>query len=272
MTIQLIDTHVHLNFDVLNSELAALRSRWQAAGVTQLIHSCVDPQEFPQLQAIADRCPEVSLSIGLHPLDADKWNQATAEEIWQGAKSDARVVAIGEMGLDFYKADNIHHQQEVFLTQLEIACQLDLPVIIHCRDAASALRQACQTLSSRFNLKGVMHCWSGTVEETRWFLDLGFYISFSGIVTFKNALQVKESALIVPDDRLLVETDCPFLAPLPYRGKRNEPAYVYHVAERLAQLRQTPLDRLAQETTENARQLFALPMLQSPNQTLAQVL
>jgi TatD DNase family protein len=258
MTIQLIDTHVHLNFDVFSSQLDAVRSRWQAAGVTQLIHSCVEPGEFPSLQAIADRFPEVYLSIGLHPLDAEKWTKTTAAEICQQATSDSRVVAIGEMGLDFYKADNIKHQQEVFLTQLEIACQLNLPVIIHCRDAASALRQACQTLSGRYNLKGVMHCWSGAVEETRWFLDLGFYISFSGIVTFKNARQVKDSALIVPSDRLLIETDCPFLAPLPYRGKSNEPAYVYHVAEHLAQLREVPFAQLAKDTSENARQLFAL--------------
>ncbi|WP_181256574.1 TatD family hydrolase [Merismopedia glauca] len=269
---QLIDTHVHLNFDVFSSELEEVRSRWQAAGVTQVVHSCVEPGEFSSLQAIADRFPEVSLSIGLHPLDAHKWNQTTAEEIWQGASSDSRVVAIGEMGLDFYKADNIQHQQEVFLTQLEIACQLDLPVIIHCRDAASALRQACQSLSSKYHLKGVMHCWSGTPEETRWFLDLGFYLSFSGIVTFKNAHQVQESALVVPSDRLLVETDCPFLAPLPYRGKRNEPAYVYYVAQHLAELRKTPLPKLARETTENARQLFALSLPENATKELVKTL
>lgn len=254
----LIDTHVHLNFDVYSSELDEIRSRWQAAGVTQVVHSCVEPSEFPSMQAIADRFPEVNLSIGLHPLDADKWTETTAAEIKEGASSDERVVAIGEMGLDFYKADNIQHQQEVFLTQLEIASDLDLPVIVHCRDAAVALKEACQSLSGNRNLKGVMHCWSGTPEETRWFLDLGFYISFSGIVTFKNAHQVKESAAIVPSDRLLVETDCPFLAPLPYRGKRNEPAYVYHVAQHLAELRNASFEQISYETTENACQLFGL--------------
>jgi TatD DNase family protein len=264
MTIQLIDSHAHLNFDLFSADLPDMRNRWQSAGVTNIVHSCVEPSEFPSLQAIADRFPEVSLSIGLHPLDADKWTETMAEEIRQKAADEARVVAIGEMGLDFYKADNADRQQEVFLTQLEIACQLDLPVIIHCRDAAVSLRQACQTLSGRYKLKGVMHCWSGTPEETRWFLDLGFYISFSGIVTFKNATQVQESASVVPSDRLLVETDCPFLAPLPYRGKRNEPAYVYYVAQKLAELRKTPLDKLAEETTANARQLFALKELEVP--------
>ncbi len=257
---QLIDTHVHINFDVFQSDLGSLQDRWREAGVVHLVHSCVEPREFKQIQSIADRFPEMSFAIGLHPLDAQKWKDDTAQEILTAAQSDRRVVAIGEMGLDFYKADNRDRQIEVFRAQLEIAYQLNKPVIIHCRDAAPELREVLQTYHRESkNIRGVMHCWSGNPEETQWFLDLGFYVSFSGIVTFKKAETVQNSAKMVPLDRLLVETDCPFLAPAPYRGKRNEPAYVRHVAEYLAHLRGIPLEDLAQATTHNACQLFSLP-------------
>ena len=257
---QLIDTHVHINFDVFQTDLDSLQDRWREAGVVHLVHSCVEPSEFKQIQSIADRFPEMSFAIGLHPLDAQKWKDNTAQEILTAAQSDRRVVAIGEMGLDFFKADNHDWQIEVFRAQLEIAYQLNKPVIIHCRDAAPELREVLQAYQQQDKaVRGVMHCWSGNPEETQWFLDLGFYISFSGIVTFKKAETVQNSAKIVPLDRLLVETDCPFLAPAPYRGKRNEPSYVRHVAEYLAQLRGISLEDLAQATTHNACQLFSLP-------------
>ena len=256
---QLIDTHVHLNFEVFQSDLHLLRERWREAEVAYLIHSCVEPTEFEAIRKIADQIPEMSFAIGLHPLDAHKWTANSACQILSLAQADERVVAIGEMGLDFYKADNHPQQQQVLEAQLAIAHQLNKPVIIHCRNAASELRKVLQRFwETTGNVSGVMHCWGGTLEETRWFLDLGFYISFSGIVTFKNAHTVHESAKSVPLDRLLIETDCPFLAPVPYRGKRNEPSYVRQVAQYLAQLKQIPLEKLALQTTANARQLFKI--------------
>ncbi len=256
---QLIDTHVHINFEVFQADLDALQQRWQEAGVVRLVHSCVEPQEFVEIRSLADRFPELSFAIGLHPLDAQKWQAGMVTEILDLANSDARVVAIGEIGLDFFKADNKEQQEEIFLSQLSIAEKLNKPVIIHCRDAAVRMRELLERfISSGGKVRGVMHCWSGNVEETQWFLDLGFYISFSGIVTFNSAKQVRESLVIVPDDRLLIETDCPFLAPVPQRGKRNEPAYVRHVAECVAQFRQVSLEDLARQTTANACQLFSL--------------
>ncbi len=258
---QLIDSHVHINFDVFQEDLEQLQERWQKAGVVHLVHSCVEPKEFSSIQAIANRFQELSFAVGLHPLDAPKWTDQTAEQISTLAASDRRVVAIGEIGLDFYKAENQQQQKLVFEEQLRIAVELNKPVIIHCRDAAIATREILRDYKQKnSSLRGVMHCWGGTMEETKWFLDLGFYISFSGIVTFKNAKQVQESARQVPSDRLLVETDCPFLAPVPKRGKRNEPAYVRHVTEYLAQLRQVPLEILAEQTTTNACQLFGLTL------------
>ena len=260
---QLIDTHVHINFDVFQGNLTSLRQRWQEAGVAHLVHSCVEPKEFQGIQSIADRFPELSFAVGLHPLDVDKWQDSTANEIETLATSDSRVVAIGETGLDFYKADNQKQQIFALQEQLKIAKNLDLPVIIHCRDAAAKLRDILTDFFQRVgSVKGVMHCWGGDIAETQWFLDLGFYISYSGIVTFKNAKQVQASAKIVPSDRLLIETDCPFLAPVPQRGKTNEPAYVFHVAEYMSKLRETSLETIAEQTTANACRLFGLQIKQ----------
>lgn len=257
---QLIDTHVHLNFSTFQDDLEELSCAWRAAGVVRLVHSCVEPAEFSGIQALADQFPELSFAVGLHPLDVEKWTEYTAAEILALARSDARVVAIGETGLDFYKADNQTQQRIAFEAQLAIAQSLDLPVIIHCRDAAAEMAGWLRTFFDRQgSVKGVMHCWSGNPEETQWFLDLGMYVSFSGIVTFKNAAQVHAAAQMVPDDRLLIETDCPFLAPVPKRGdRRNQPAYVVYVAERVAQLRGASVEAIAQQTTVNACQLFNL--------------
>lgn len=258
---QLIDTHVHINFEAFQPDLDAIADRWREAGVVRLVHSCVEPSEFPQIRDLADRFPELSFAVGLHPLDVEeKWTPDVVGEILTLAQSDSRVVAIGEMGLDFFKAENRDQQIEAFRAQLSIARQLDLPVIIHCRDAAETMATVMREFwQSEGAVRGVMHCWGGTPEETQWFLDLGLYVSFSGTVTFKNAKQIHESAKMVPSDRLLIETDCPFLSPVPKRGeRRNEPSYVQYVAHHVADLRGVSVEDLAQQTTQNACRLFGL--------------
>lgn len=260
---RLIDTHVHINFDTFQPDIEAVARRWRDAGVVRLVHSCVEPAEFPAIQALANRFPELFFAVGLHPLDVEqKWGSESVSEILRLAQSDTRVVAIGETGLDFFKASNQEQQKQAFTAQLALARQLNLPVIIHCRDAAAAMAELLHRFWQQHGVvRGVMHCWGGTPEETQWFLDLGFYISFSGTVTFKKAIQIQESAKMVPSDRLLIETDCPFLAPVPKRGeKRNEPSYVRYVAEQLARLRNVSCEELAMRTTENACQLFQLPL------------
>lgn len=265
---RLVDTHVHLNFSDFEGRLSQVAAQWRSAGVGYLIHSCVEPQEFKEIQAIANQLPqELSFAVGLHPLDAEKWTSDMAQQITDHAQSDERVVAIGEMGLDFFKATNHEQQGQVFEAQLKIAHHLGLPVIIHCRDAAQVMAEQMRQFWQDYgSVNGVMHCWSGTPEETEWFLELGMYISFSGILTFanKSAAHVKESARMVPLDRLLVETDCPFLSPVPHRGERpNQPAYVRYVAETLADVRGMTLEAIAQQTSQNACTLFnvALPDL-----------
>ncbi|MBD2034741.1 TatD family hydrolase [Leptolyngbya sp. FACHB-321] len=259
---QLIDTHVHINFDSFQADLDTIAVRWRDSGITRLVHSCVSPDEFPVIKSLADRFPELFFAVGLHPLDVEtKWTDTSANEILTLAQSDTRVVAIGETGLDFFKASNREQQEAAFEAQLRIAQQLDRPVIIHCREAAESMAAMLRTFWQQHGaVKGVMHCWGGTPEETQWFLDLGLFVSFSGTVTFPKATQIHESAQMVPSDRLLIETDCPFLAPVPKRGQRNEPAYVRFVAEQVARLRQMPLSDLALQTTQNACRLFSLPI------------
>ncbi|WP_299403974.1 TatD family hydrolase [Acaryochloris sp. IP29b_bin.148] len=259
---QLIDTHVHLNFDVFQSDLDQIAQRWRDHHVVRLVHSCVEPSEFDQIQTLAQQFAELYFAIGVHPLDVEKWTSDTAPRMQSMAQSDPKVVAIGETGLDFFKADNVQQQEQIFWSHLQIAQQLNLPVIIHCREAAIPMVQLLEKFwQTQGPVQGVMHCWSGTPAETQRFLDLGFYISFSGIVTFKNAAQVHESAQMVPCDRILIETDCPFLAPVPVRGKRrNEPANVRYIAQQVADLRDVSLEDLAATTTENACRLFQLSL------------
>jgi TatD DNase family protein len=260
--VKLIDTHVHVNFDSFVPDLEAVADRWRSAGVVGLVHSCVDPSEFERTRALADRFPELFFSVGLHPLDMNLWGPEMPALIQRLAQSDGRVVAIGETGLDFFKAEDRSEQLVAFDAQLRIAQALDLPVIIHCREAAAAMYEHLQQFwQANGPVRGVMHCWGGTPEETEWFLALGFYISFSGTVTFKKAAQIQASAQMVPIDRILIETDCPFLAPVPKRGeKRNEPAYVQYVAQQVAQLRGLGPETLAHHAAQNACDLFRLPI------------
>ena len=193
-------------------------------------------------------------------MDIQHWRAESVSVLKKAALDDSRVVAIGELGLDLFKADNLSEQLSILMPQLNLAFELNLPVIVHCRDAAKEMLEVFSKLSQDGCCpKGVMHCWSGNVAEMREFLDLGFYISFSGNVTFKNAIDVHECAKAVPHSRFLVETDSPFLSPVPHRGKRNEPSFVKHVVDKISEIRGESFSEIAEKTTQNARELFALP-------------
>ena len=253
----LIDSHCHIVFRNFDDDLEEVAQRWRDAGVGRLLHACVEPSEIPAIRALADRFPEMRYSVGVHPLDTQHWAADTQQVLRDAAKADSRVVAIGELGLDLFRDKNLDEQLAVLGPQLDLAIELDLPVIIHCRDAAEPMlaelrRRAAEGTCPR----GVMHCWGGTPDEMAGFLELGFYISFSGVVTFPKADATHACARQVPADRYLVETDCPFLAPVPRRGKRNEPAFVAAVAERVAELRQQSLTEVARQSTANACALF----------------
>ena len=256
----LVATHCDIVFRNFDEDIEAVAARWRKAGVKSLMHACVEPSEIPAIRSLADRFSELRYSVGVHPLDTQHWNDDTLEILRSSALADERVLAIGELGLDLFRDSNLKEQLNVLRPQLDLAVELNLPVIIHCRDAANEMLKELRNRKKFGSCpRGVMHCWGGTKEEMDGFLELGFYISFSGTVTFPKAEATHICACEVPEDRLLVETDCPFLAPVPMRGKRNEPAYVEAVASRVADLRGLSLSYVANTTTANARRLFGLP-------------
>lgn len=257
----LVDSHCHIVFRNFDEDLEEVAQRWRDAGVQALVHACVEPSEIPAIRALADRFAELRYSVGVHPLDTQHWRDDTAAVLRQAAQDDSRVVAIGELGLDLFRDHNLEQQLAMLEPQLDLAVELDLPVIVHCRDAAEPMLALLRQRTGRGACpRGVMHCWGGNPEEMEGFLELGLYISFSGTVTFPKAEATHACARQVPADRYLVETDCPFLAPVPRRGKRNEPAFVASVAARVAELRGETLTEVALTSTSNAARLFRLPL------------
>ena len=255
--INLIDSHCHLIFENFETDIEDVALRWRSIGVKRLLHACVDLSEIPKLKKISHRYKELFYAVGLHPLDADKWDDDSIDIMKSAIRHDNKIVAIGELGLDLFKSANYEVQLAALIPQMELAFELNLPVIIHCRDASLELISICKQLKKDKKCpRGVLHCWGGSPEEMQEFLDLGFYISFSGIVTFPKAFKTQECAKLVPSNKYLIETDSPFLAPVPFRGKRNEPAFIENVAKSIALLRESDLSTIATQSTKNAEDLF----------------
>jgi TatD DNase family protein len=254
---ELVDTHCHLDREPLAGDLDAVLARAQAAGVRRMVTIGTDVASSRQSIALARRHPQLCASVGIHPEDAYTITEPALRAI-EELSHDLSVVAIGEVGLDYYHMGAPKDVQiAAFERFVRMSQARDLALVIHCRDAYDDLLRVIRRAAAR-PVRGVMHCASGPPDFIRQALELGFCISFAGNVTFPNAAPLRELALLVPDDRLLVETDAPFLAPQPVRGKTNEPAYVAHTAAHLAQLRSTTLEHLAAATTANATRLFKL--------------
>ncbi|MBI4406931.1 MAG: TatD family hydrolase [Candidatus Kerfeldbacteria bacterium] len=278
-----VDTHTHVNFQPFLDDYRAVIQRATDQGIlvtnvgTQWESSQRSVQIADELQGL------VYATVGLHPLHLFK--DITEEQTFGGitqtikaraetfdpkryqqlAQSSPRVVAIGECGLDYYHTDGLASEQQRVLRQhIELGIQLDLPLIIHCRDAGIHTDDTVQAFDDlaallsdyKGKVRGTIHCYTGTPKYIERFLKLGFYIGFTGIVTFTSAKAVRASVQAVPLERLLLETDAPYLAPVPHRGQRNEPAYVQYVAQEVAQLKQIPLEQVAKQTTANAVELF----------------
>jgi TatD DNase family protein len=250
----LVDSHCHLDFPDLAGRVDEALALMRENDVTQALCVSVTLQEFPQVRALAERYPNLSASVGVHPDYADV--PVVAEQELVALADHPKVVAIGETGLDHYRIKGgAEWQRERFRTHIRAACRARKPLIIHMRDAAEdTLRIMREEGASEVG--GVMHCFTGTWEVARAAIDLGFWISFSGIVTFKNAAALREVARKVPLERMLIETDSPFLAPVPYRGQTNEPGLVKYVAEEIARLRGVSADVVAKATSANFFQLF----------------
>lgn len=250
----LVDSHCHLNFDPLGRTLDRVLAHARENDVRWMLCVSVNLEDYPQVLALAQQHPHVFASVGVHPNEREG-RDPTAEELTTLAR-DPAVVAIGETGLDYFRSTgDMGWQQERFARHIHAATACGRPLIIHTRDAAKDTLEIMRSEGAR-DAGGVMHCFTESWEVARAALDLGFYISFSGIVTFKNATALQEVAQRVPADRILVETDAPYLAPIPHRGKTNEPAYVRHVAEFVAGLRGMPCDDFAELTTDNFFRLF----------------
>lgn len=250
----LVDSHCHLNFEPLNAGLDDVLQRARDNGVGHMLCVSVTLETFPEIRALAHSHSNLFASVGVHPNEREG-REPSVEDL-TGLANDARVVAIGETGLDYYRSQgNMAWQQERFRHHIHAAKKSGKPLIIHTREAADDTLRIMREEGAG-DIGGVMHCFTESWEVARAALDLNFYISFSGIVTFRNAEALREVAKQVPPDRLLIETDAPYLAPVPFRGKTNEPAFVKHVAECLATLRAARFEDIANQTTRNFFALF----------------
>jgi len=252
----LVDSHCHLDFPDLSVELDALLARMRENGVAHAVCIGVTLENWPRVRAIAESHPQLSMTVGVHP-DEREAREPSRVELVALARTP-KVVAIGETGLDYFRATgDLEWQRERFRTHIRAARDAGKPLVIHTRSASADTLEIMRAEQAQ-EVGGVMHCFTETQEVAEAALELGFHISFSGIVTFKNAVELKEVARRVPLDRILVETDSPYLAPVPHRGRRNEPAFVRHVAEYLAGLRGMSLEAFSRATTANFERLFGV--------------
>jgi TatD DNase family protein len=253
----LTDSHCHLNYKGLIEEQAAVLARARAAGVSTMLNISTKAREWGDVIGVAEREPDVWASVGIHPHEADVHPDVETKTLVLQAQHP-KVVGIGESGLDFYY-DHSHRdrQRESFRSHIAAARETGLPIIVHTRDAEEDTHQILSEEMEEGAYTGVIHCFTASADFARKALDLGLFISMSGIVTFKNAKDLQATAREIPADRLLIETDAPFLAPVPHRGKPCEPAFVADTARFLAELRGETVETLAASTTANFRKLFS---------------
>ena len=253
----LVDSHCHLDFPELAGDAAGVMARARNAGVGHMLTIGTKITQFPNVLAVAEKFDNVSCSVGIHPHEAAVEPEMNVEKLI-GFAQHPKVVAFGETGLDFYyKHSPRLEQEQSFRIHIAAAREHKLPVIVHTRDADTETNAILSEEMGKGAFTGVIHCFSSGRELAEQDLALGFYISLSGIVTFKKAEALREVVKIVPMDRILVETDSPYLAPIPYRGKTNEPAYVTHTAATVAEIKGVSRDELARQTTENFFRLFS---------------
>jgi TatD DNase family protein len=253
----LFDTHAHINALQFEEDREEVIQRALDEGVENIVVVGFDNETITGAMELAEKYDFIYAAVGWHPVDAIDMTDDDLRRIEELA-SHPKVVAIGEMGLDYHWDKSPKDiQKEVFRKQIQLAKKVNLPIIIHNRDATNDVVTILKEEKAE-EVGGIMHCYSGSLETAQQCLDMNFYISFGGPVTFKNAKQPKEVAKEVPLDRLLIETDCPYLSPHPLRGKRNEPAYVKFIAEQIAELKEISYTDLAHKTTANAKRLFKL--------------
>ena len=252
----LVDSHCHLDYPQLSDDMDGVLVRAAAAGVGTMLTISTKLEEFPQVRAIAERFEHIYCSVGVHPHETEAEPDTVAETLIDLSRH-SRVVGIGETGLDYYYEHSpLDIQQTVFREHIKAARATRLPLIVHTRNADDDTGRILDEEMREGAFPGLLHCFSATRQLAEKALDLGFYISISGIATFKNAVDLRATIAALPLDRILVETDAPYLAPIPHRGKPNEPSYVVHTAARVAEIKGLSEADLAHRTTENFFRLF----------------
>ena len=253
----LFDTHAHLNDPAFDPDRESLMESFASSGVGLVMNAGCSLESSRDIVAMADKYPWLYASVGSHPDSANEVNEEVLEEYRKLCKLSPKVKAIGEIGLDYYYEDIPRDiQQQAFRMQMALAQELDLPVIVHERDAHN---DGLAIVKEFPKVKGVFHCYSGSAEMARQLVNLGWYIGFTGVLTFKNARKAVETAASIPLDRIVLETDCPFMAPEPFRGKRNHPGYLYRMAEKLAEIRGISVEEVHAATFENGKRLYRIP-------------
>ncbi len=254
-----VDSHCHLDMKDFDKDRDAVLERARSAGVGHMVSIGIDVRSSLAVLSLARTYDFISATVGCHPHDADRCGSRDLQELARMA-GEPEVVAWGEIGLDFYRNYSLkENQRRIFQNQLELAHQHGLPVIIHDRDAHEEVFDTLKRMGKR-KKKGIIHCFSGDRDMAHAFISLGYYISIPGTVTYPKAHQTKAVAAAIPLDRMLVETDAPFLAPVPRRGKRNEPSLVLHTVREIAKLRDIPFETVAEQTTRNAKEIFQLSL------------
>jgi TatD DNase family protein len=253
----LVDSHCHLDFADFSAELEVVLARARAAGIGRLVTICTRVRKHPQVAAIAEKFSEVFCSVGTHPHNADQELDIDAKALVALTKHP-KVVAIGEAGLDYrYKKSPPEAQAQGLRQHIAAARETGLPLIIHSRECDTDMARILQEESGKGAFPAVLHCFTGGRDLALKAIELGHYVSFTGILTFKNSGDLRAIAAELPAERVLVETDAPYLAPLPYRGRRNEPAYIVETAKVLAETRGVSTDEIARQTTDNFFRLFS---------------
>ncbi|OGC02927.1 hypothetical protein A3H38_04900 [candidate division WOR-1 bacterium RIFCSPLOWO2_02_FULL_46_20] len=253
-----IDSHAHLTFPELKIDLPEVINRAKAANLSAIINIALDDNALATSLKMAEEFPGyIFNAYGLHPHDASGWEDEIAQRVRALAK-EKKIIAVGETGLDYhYRLSPIERQKEIFRKFLQLAQELNLPAVIHSREATKDTLAIIHE-ENQGKLQGVLHCFNGDMELAKQALDTGLHISFTGNITFPKAHSIRQAAKEIPLERIMIETDCPFLAPQSFRGKRNEPAYVAEVAKQIAEIKGLTVEEVAEETTKNTRQLFKI--------------
>ena len=252
----LFDTHAHMDDRAFDADREELLSGLQACGISLVMNPGCSLESSRNAAALAERYPFVYAAVGSHPDAADEVNDAVLEEYRKLCKQNPKIKAIGEIGLDYHYEDIPRDlQKKAFIAQLELARELDLPVIVHERDAHE---DGLAIVKAFPEVKGVFHCFSGSAELARQLVELGWYIGFTGVLTFKNARRAIEAASAIPLERIVIETDCPYMSPEPFRGRRNDPGKVYRMAEKLAEIRGISVEDAQRITLENGKRLYRI--------------